>query len=139
VLPFDYTELFLIRSGGTEESCQNLGANISGTQYDVATKKWGNSWQMPSSEQIKELVDNCTCEWVEYGGTKGVKFTGLNDGFIFLPAAGYHDGSELFSHGSYGYYWSGTPYSSYKYCAYGVFFNSNIVIPLPGPIRSPCR
>ncbi len=80
----------------------------------------------------------CTCEWVEYNGSKGMKFIGPNDGFIFLPAPGYRDGSSLFSRGS-GYYWSGTPYSSYKYCAYGVFFNSNIVIPLPGPIRSPCR
>lgn len=122
---YDWTTY--IRSGGTEESCQNLGANISGTQYDVATKKWGNSWQMPSSEQIKELVDNCTCEWVEYNGSKGMKFTGPNDGFIFLPAAGYRDGSNLFSRGS-GYYWSGTQYSSYDYCAYGLFFNSGISI-----------
>ena len=113
---------------GTDETCLDFGTSICGTQYDVATKIWGNSWQMPSSEQIKELLDNCTCEWVEFNGSKGRKFTGSNGGYIFLPAAGYHDGSELFSHGSYGYYWSGTPYSSYKYCAYSVFFNSNIAI-----------
>lgn len=109
---------------GTEETCHVLATNISGSQYDVATKKWGNGWQIPSSEQIKELLDNCTSEKVELNGIKGWQFTSSNGGSIFLPAAGYRDGSSLFSRGS-GYYWSGTQYSIYNYGAYGLFLDSS--------------
>ena len=40
-----------------------LGEDIAGTAYDVSYVNWGDSWRMPTDEQIKELLDNCTCKW----------------------------------------------------------------------------
>jgi len=41
---------------------------------------------------------------------------------IFLPAAGYGLDSGLGSPGSYGYYWSSTPYSGNSDGAWGLYF-----------------
>ena len=38
-------------------TCNDIGSDISGTDYDVAHVKWGGSWHMPSLEQIKELLN----------------------------------------------------------------------------------
>lgn len=40
----------------------NIGSNISGTQYDVARQKWGESWRMPTKAEIYELTT--TCVWI---------------------------------------------------------------------------
>lgn len=72
-----------------EEQCQDIGASIIGTQYDVATEKIGTSWQMPSHAQINELINNCTGEWIQIDDAKGFLFTGPNGKSIFFPAAGF--------------------------------------------------
>lgn len=98
---------------------QNIGSNISGTSYDVAHVKWGGSWRMPTLDEIKELCNKCSWQWTEVNGIKGQKVTGPNGNSIFLPAAGYRYGTEVYRRGSYGYYWSGTlneDYSGYAYC-----------------------
>lgn len=46
-------------------------------------------------------------------------------GCVFLPAAGYRNGSSVSGVGSYGGYWSST--YSYSYYAYRVYFNSAYV------------
>lgn len=48
-----------IHCDGTPNSCHYIGDDITGTEYDVARVKWGESWRMPTLEQIKELIDNC--------------------------------------------------------------------------------
>ena len=48
-------------------------------------------------------------------------------GCVFLPAAGYRNGSSVSGVGSYGGYWSST--YSYSYYAYRVYFNSAYVNP----------
>lgn len=111
-------------SDGSAESCHNLGSSISGTQYDVAHVKWGGSWQMPTKDQIIELNDKCKHEWTTVSGVKGRRFTGPNGGSIFMPAAGYRDGSGLSGHGSWGGYWSGTQSTGYSGNAYNLNFYS---------------
>lgn len=91
---------------GTQETCVNLGSNISGTKYDVAHAKWGGEWRLPTRDQIKELMNNCTSAWTTVSGVNGIMFTGPNGKTVFFPAAGYL-GSEVLNSGSYGYYWSG--------------------------------
>lgn len=69
---------------------------------DAATVNWGRKWQMPSSEQIKELCDSAytTKEWTTLNGVNGRKITSKKNGHsIFLPAAGVLPGST-------GDYWS---------------------------------
>ena len=43
-------------------------------------------------------------------------------GAVFLPAAGYRDGTDVDYVGSAGYYWSATPYDASN--AYELYFNS---------------
>ena len=113
-----------IHCNGSLSTCRNLGNDIAGTQYDVAHVKWGGAWVMPSFDQIKELLNNCTYTWTSINGVKGGKFTGKNGGVIFLPAAGRRWDGGLYSAGSYGYYWSSTQRPSYSYYAYDLYFYS---------------
>jgi len=76
---------------------------------DAATANWGSGWQMPSREQIQELWNSSytTTEWTQVNGVYGRKITSNSNGnSIFLPAAGYRNGTDLRNAGSYGYYWS---------------------------------
>lgn len=78
---------------------------------DVAHVKWGGSWRMPTRDEIKELNDNCTWQWTTLNGV-GYRVTGPNGNSIFLPAAGYCDGTVL-NHliWTIGHYWSSSLYA----------------------------
>jgi hypothetical protein len=84
---------------------------ISNANYDPATANWGNSWRMPSTAELQELIDKC--EW-EFTGT-GYKVTGPNGNSIFLPAAGYRFGEKWYGNGNSGYYASGEILGSYSF------------------------
>ena len=73
---------------------------------DVATVKWGGNWRMPTLDEIKELINNCTWEWTTLNGVNGYRVTGPNGNSIFLPATGWHSGAEVSNQGSVGAYWS---------------------------------
>ena len=103
---------------------QNIGSNISGTSYDVAHVKWGGGWRMPTRDEIKELCEKCSWEWTSVNGIRGYKVTGPNGNSIFLPAAGYRLGTEVYGRGLYGRYWSGTLREDYSYYAYCLYFGS---------------
>ncbi len=92
-------------------------------EYDAATANWGSDWRMPTLDEMKALIDECTWEWTSVNGVNGRKVTGPNGNFIFLPAAGFRYGTSLYSAGDYGYYWSATPYS-YGDSAYNLGFRS---------------
>ena len=112
---------------GSSHSYRNLGSSICGTQYDVAHVKWGGSWQMPTKDQVKELLDKCNeGEWTIQNDVKGRKFTGPNGASIFLPAAGYRDGTDLYSSGLMGYFWSDTQDPGYSNHAYSLNFTSGL-------------
>ena len=102
----------------------DIGNNIAGTKYDAATANWGASWRMPTENQMKELMDNCTYKWTTLNGIKGAKVTGRKDGTIFFPASGYRNCSNasLDNVGSYGYYWSASADNS-NY-GHGLYFGS---------------
>ena len=91
---------------------------------DVAHVKWGGGWRMPTKDEIKELVNKCSWQWTTVNGVKGYKVTGPNGNSIFLPAAGYRDGTELYDRGSYGNYWSGTLGEDYSGSAFYLHFGS---------------
>ena len=110
---------------GTDVSCHDIGKSISGTEYDVAHVKWGGSWQMPSLDQIKELLYKCESEWTTVNGVSGRRFTGPNGGSIFLPASGDRNGADLGPRGKHGFFWSGTQNASYDYYAYYLNFGSD--------------
>lgn len=80
--------------GGT-----NPPRDISGTELDIATNKLGSDWCMPSSDDFKELTDNCTFA-VE---SEYVKVTGPNGNSIFLPISGMYIWSGRINNPVYGH------------------------------------
>ena len=84
---------------------------VGDAKYDPATANWGANWKMPTTEQLKELVDKCT--W-EFTGS-GYKVTGTNGNSIFLPAAGYRFGEKWYGNGNAGYYASGEILGTYQF------------------------
>lgn len=76
---------------------------------DAAMTNWGNSWRLPTHEELAELND---CEWTECSieGKQGYKVTGPNGNSIFLPAAGIAAGSHIDKPGSQCFYWSASTY-----------------------------
>ncbi|MBO7223552.1 MAG: InlB B-repeat-containing protein, partial [Kiritimatiellae bacterium] len=97
--------------------------------YDAAKTHWGGEWRMPTEKELNELSNNCTWEWTTMNGVRGCIVRGkgnYSSSSIFLPAAGYGDGSSLVNLGSYGYYWSSTPASGNSYYSMYIAFNSNV-------------
>ena len=82
---------------------------------DVASKRLGKKWRMPTSDEWWELEKKCNWTWTDnYNGTgvKGQIVTSQVEGYkeksIFIPAAGYRKYASLKDVGSSGGYWSST-------------------------------
>ena len=92
---------------------------------DVAHVKWGGSWRMPTIAEQNELLNNCTWVCTTQNGVKGYKVTSKTNGnSIFLPAAGGRNGTDFFSSGRYGYYWSSSLYEGASSLACYLYFIS---------------
>jgi len=103
--------------------------NICGTNYDVAHVKWGENWQMPSLEQILELLDNCTHKWAGIDDKGSLLTSNTNGNSIFLPSCGWMRESKNGWAYGYGRYWSGTDKGNGDPYAYHIFFaNFNSVV-----------
>ena len=107
-------------------SSEEYGTYMTYDKALEACKYWGGSWRLPTKNEIQELVDFCSWTWTTQNGVEGYKVTGPNGNSIFLPAAGYRDGSSLSNAGSYGDYWSSTPDENIDIHAYRLsFFRGN--------------
>ena len=74
---------------------------------DAANHYMGGSWHIPSSEQIQELIDNTTSNWIKLDDVNGRLFTSKKNGkSIFIPAAGLAWDGSLRSEGSEADVWS---------------------------------
>ena len=89
---------------------------------DAATANWGSAWRMPTKDEIEELLDGCSWEWVNDFNGSGVNgrlgTSKKNGATIFLPAAGYRDNTDLYYVGAAGSYWlssldAGCPSNAY--------------------------
>jgi len=103
------------------------GSDVSFTKYgnsefldlsdDAAYVNWGSNWRMPSYEELRDLINSHYTKTVEttQNGVKGLKITSRSNGnSIFLPAAGYMNGSTLAGAGTNVYYWSSDSYNQGK-------------------------
>ena len=82
----------------------------SHTYSDMARAGWGPGWKVPEKTDFDNLLSECVVEQVGTG-VIGYKFIGKGDyktDSIFLPAAGYGYGSNIYSDGEDCYYWSST-------------------------------
>ena len=97
------------------------GKNSLDPEDDVAHVSWGGGWRMPTSDEIDELLDNCSRDWTFVNGVCGIRLSCYNGNSIFLPAAGSFNGADnaLVSEG--GAYWS-TTLNDRNTLAYCLFF-----------------
>lgn len=73
----------------------NPPSDISGTEYDIASDKWGNGWRIPTKEEMEELIDNCDITWQNW--CKCWEFTSrINGNSIKLPYASVRNGKSTF-------------------------------------------
>lgn len=72
---------------------------------DVATQSWGDGWQTPSLDDWIELKNNCSSQWITINGISGLKYTGRNGNYIFLPVTGAKRENETTAD-DYGLYWT---------------------------------
>lgn len=69
---------------------------------DAAMVIWGAPWHLPATQQVDELIENTDKMWT----SGGLRLISKNNGnAIFLPSAGYYDGTIISEKGVYGYYW----------------------------------
>ncbi|MBO4550910.1 MAG: Ig-like domain-containing protein, partial [Bacteroidaceae bacterium] len=95
---------------------------------DAAVANWGASWRMPSVVQFEELINTqyTTATWETVNGKKGKKITSKRNGkSIFLPAAGYWDGSLLYDDNTCGRYWSRELSDNFTDWATYLYFSQN--------------
>lgn len=120
----EYIDLGL--PSGTLWAVCNVGANRPEEYGDYFEfKKWDSSLQVPTKEEFKELKKECKWEWISVNGKQGHVVTGPNGKSIFLPAAGFHDGSSLYGAGVSGFYWSSTLRENDDSRAYDLTFGSS--------------
>ena len=95
---------------------------------DAAHVNWGGYWRMPTSLEMRELIDSCTWEWTQINGVNGYKVTsnrnGFTDKFIFMPAGGYKYEKGLDLYGSNCVYWSSTLSDEKPIGVFGISFSS---------------
>ena len=80
--------------------------NVNG---DAATAILGDEARTPTKEDWEELMANTTAEWMTLNGVGGRMFTADNGNSIFLPAAGLRYGTQHYSEGVGGTYWTSSP------------------------------
>jgi len=91
---------------------------------DAATANWGAGWRMPTSEEVVELIHNCTHTWTSQNGVNGCLFTGVNGNSVFMPAAGGFSDNSCGNIGTDGYYWTSSLSSGENEYVYGLYFHS---------------
>lgn len=116
--------------GKTVEQLNSSGitnkGNILNAKYDAANSNWGGYWKMPTREDFKELVDECTWTWTTVGSVSGYEIKSKKEGntnSIFLPAAGSKDLYDILKQGVQGWYWASTAVSTQNYLSWSLTFD----------------
>lgn len=115
----------------TNNNCGNVDYNTKlDAEDDAATINMGKHWRMPTKDEQEELVAKCIWIWTdnyEETGVAGYIVTSkINGNHIFLPAAGFRDGSDLKLVGASGRYWSSSLYMNLGNSFYScdIYFDS---------------
>jgi hypothetical protein len=109
---------------------------------DDAATDANTKWKMPEQSDFAALNTNCNWVWVtDYNSSvKGYvvykkksgdspSYSVADDTHIFLPAAGYRDGTALSRAGSYGRYWSSSLSTDSPHFGCYLYFTSGGVNP----------
>ena len=91
---------------------------------DAATANWGDVWRMPTDAEWTELREQCTWTYTTLNGVYGYQVASKTNGnSIFLPVAGFRNGTSLYLQGSRGYYSSSSLLENYSDNVWIVTFN----------------
>ena len=105
---------------GSDDSFTKYGEDdVLYLSDDAAYVNWGSNWRMPNDYDFRELINthNTTTEKVTQNGVIGLKITSKSNGkSIFLPLAGFINGSTLVGAGTNAYYWSSETYDEERVC-----------------------
>lgn len=117
-----------VKEDYTKENGKSGGKDMrditGNAQHDAARAKWGGRWRMPTKREIDELKNGCRWSWASHEGRKGYQVTGPNGQSIFLPAAGYREGTEVFDTGVRGFYWISMPNERHVINGQELYFES---------------
>ncbi|GEM_PF-5672402 len=102
----------------------NIGSYITGTSYDVAHVKMGDSWCMPTNAQLTELIFKNRFSITSYNGVRGLLITGQNKNQLFLPFAGKKRVGYPLDAGDDFFYWAGNVDEENIKFAYDFYFTS---------------
>ena len=102
------------------------GTYVLTQTHDAAHVKWGGGWRIPTHQELEDLCYN-KCDWTSttLNGVNGFIVRGRGSyasNSIFLPRAGYGNGTSLSVAGSGGYYWSSEPHSVDSGYSWGLYF-----------------
>jgi hypothetical protein len=99
-------------TGLSMTSTDNFGtADVSGTSKDICMAS-GTGGRMPSISEVKELISKCSISDSTVNGVSGYRVVGPNGNHIFMPKAGYRNGTTITDAGQAAYLWSGSISSS---------------------------
>lgn len=85
--------------------------NPLSTSQDTAAQTIGGRWRTPTEDDLREVLDNCTWDYVENyqgSGVNGWLFSN-NDKSIFIPYAGYIENGMLMHVNEDMLLWTSTP------------------------------
>jgi len=111
------------------------GSGILSSKHDAAHVRWGGAWRMPTKQELDDLCSKCDWRWTSINGVRGYVVCGRGayaSNSIFLPCAGYGDGTSLRDAGSDGNYWSSVPTSGYSACSWCLCFDSRYLNTIGG-------
>ena len=123
---FEYVDLAL--PSGTLWAKTNVGAKEESDYGDYLTFEEACKYNLPTKEQMEELIRCCTWKWVKVKDKPGCLVIGRNGNTIFLPAADLGLPSQWMGPdfiGTKGFYWSSSLNSSEE--AWYLSFDSDVV------------
>lgn len=114
----------------------DLGLSVLWTDCNIGAdtpEEFGNyynwndipkGYEIPTTEQYKELIENCDWTWTNQNGINGYKVTSKKNGnSIFLPTAGHRYYNDAYGKDNYGFYWSSSLNMNYKDSADYLYFS----------------
>lgn len=93
---------------------------------DAASVNWSTRWHIPTKDNFKELIINCTWEWKQQNGVNGYLVTSkINGNNLFFPTTGLSMVKSIKDAETTGCYWTSSLHVQEPIGAWGLDFSEN--------------